>query len=68
MKESSNDETGDYLLNFQRREDALKARARAVGVNLDSTLYRNWQTWFGDSAMYLNHLKNTVEEAEAGKS
>lgn len=61
----TNREIGTHLLQFTLREEALQARAKAVGVDYDADIYRSWQHWFGDSANYLNHLKNAVEAAEA---
>jgi hypothetical protein len=61
---STNKETGEYLARFHRREDALIARAKAVGFNHDIDIYRSWQTWFAGSENYLAHLRNAVEDAE----
>ena len=60
----SNKEVGDYLSNFTRREDALRKRAIAVGMDLNTDPWNNWQHWFGDSVLYLSELKTAVEKAE----
>jgi hypothetical protein len=61
---STNNEVGDELARFHRREDALIARAKAAGFNHDTDTYRRWQMWFADSETYLAHFKNAVEDAE----
>lgn len=55
----------DKIARFTRREDDLKARAKAVGLDLNKDLWRRWHVWFGDSERYLNKLRETVEDAEA---
>ncbi len=56
-----------HIEQFTRRESALEVRARVIGRAdiLDRSEFRSWQTWIGDSAIYLARLRAAVEDAEA---
>lgn len=53
----------DRITNFTIREEKLLKRARKAGLVLPERLAQ-WNTWIQDSELYLNELRNAVEDAE----
>jgi hypothetical protein len=53
----------DTITRFTLREEELLQRARLVGLKLPERL-ANWTLWIQDTSMYLNELRNAVEDAE----
>lgn len=60
-----NREIAEKLYSFHQQEEKLLLRARAAGVDLSQPRFANWPLWVGDSAIYLNELRNEVEIKEA---
>ena len=60
----NNKETGEFLRNFTEREDKYLKLLREKGISLPERL-RDWRAWIGDSAIYLNELKNFTEHETA---
>jgi hypothetical protein len=56
----------DTIARFTLREESLLERARAIGLVLPERL-SNWTLWIQDTSMYLNELRNAVEDAEKAK-
>lgn len=54
-----------WLVKFTIREEELLQRARKAGLQIPERL-TNWRLWIGDSVMYLNELRNAVQDAETG--
>ena len=55
-----------WLVTFTIREEELLQRWRKVGSLKLPERLANWRLWIGDSVMYLNELRNAVEDAETG--
>ena len=60
-----NKETEEYLRAFTIKEDTLRKRAAAAGVDLTAPRFAEWQLWVGDPVLYLNELREAVEKAES---
>ena len=57
------DEIKAKLAYFTRTEDDLMKRLKATGATLPYNL-AHWRLWIGDSAIYLNMLREFVEREE----
>jgi hypothetical protein len=57
--------TGEYVQNFTVREDGLKARLKSLNITELPHDLKDWRMWIGDSAVYLNRLKDFTEDQEA---
>ena len=61
MKDQTNSEVGAQLRSFEEREQRYLALIKQKNLSLPMRL-TDWRAWIGDSAVYLNELRNFAEQ------
>ena len=61
MSDQSNQETSDYLRRFTEQEERYLKILRENGIHLPERL-RNWRVWVPSTSIYLNELKDLVDQ------